>query len=75
MDHRLWSIGYMIETELAVYHRVPGNYGPKTDFVYTLDESQSDERNSFSNQRVELLLKTILVVVSNFCHFVENHIK
>ena len=26
----------MIKKDLAVYHGVPGNYGPKTDFVYTL---------------------------------------
>ena len=26
----------MIKKELASYHRVPENYGPKTDFVYTL---------------------------------------
>ena len=26
----------MIKKELAVCHRVPGNYDQKTDFVYTL---------------------------------------
>ena len=33
-------IGNIIKKELAVYHRVPGSYGQKTDLVNTLPGAQ-----------------------------------
>ena len=62
----------MIKKELAVCHRVPGNYGQKTDFVYTLSRPHFGLGiNSSFIRLFDTILSSLIFIVTELLHLVQ----